>query len=201
MKVHAVLDHQKIKYNCSREERASRVIYCTAVRRPLDIPSTWNVYGMVLCHAGLVAKTETGYYLIEYMNDNFVHATRANNYSVGNNFKFQGFVWIHDDPEPSFATTAVTLEELCMEMIKIMGGKKFNTFTHNCLNARYLTMKRFGMKSHDPMNWKRVIFLQGWYDLIQNDYRLESILKRPHLPRPVASSKELMQERVFVRKN
>lgn len=177
MKVHAKLDHPCIKYNCSREERQSLIIYCVAVRRPLAIPSTLTIYGRVLCHAGLVAKTEAGYYVIEYMNDNFVHVTRLNKYEVGQNFTFQGFTWVHDDPEPSFATTNVILEEFCTSMATIMSERKFNTFTHNCLNARYLTMKKYGMKSQDPMNWKRVIFLQGWFDFFQSEYRLESILK------------------------
>lgn len=162
------------KCNVSPEERASKIICSIAVRRPLAIPGASQVYGQVLCHSGCVVTTTTGHYVVEYMSDNYVHCNRCNKYKPRENFVFQGFLWIHDDLDPSFTDQDVSLEQFCLGMAAIMKGKSFDTFTHNCLQARYLTMKKFGMMSADPLNYKRCIFLQGWHDLYGQKSRLEN---------------------------
>ena len=154
------------KCNISPEELSSKVISAIAVRRPLAIPGASDCYGEVLCHSACVVRTYTGYYVVEYMSDNYVHCNRCSKYKRANeDFVFQGYTYIHDDQKPSYTPKDITLETFCMGMVNIMKGKPFNTFTHNCLQARYLTMKKFGMKSSDPLNSNRCIFFQGWIDL------------------------------------
>ncbi|KAK8841134.1 hypothetical protein M9Y10_027334 [Tritrichomonas musculus] len=165
------------KCNVGPDERASKVISSVAVRRPLAIPGASQVYGQVLCHAGCVIKTTTGFYLVEYMSDNYVHCNRCSKYKPRRDFIFQGFLWIHDDIDPSYTVQIVTLEQFCIGMIEIMKEKQYDTFTHNCLHARYLTMKKFGMVSSDPLNYKRCIFLQGWHDLYESQFQKENRVK------------------------
>ncbi|OHS94111.1 hypothetical protein TRFO_11392 [Tritrichomonas foetus] len=162
------------KCNVCPEECQSRVISSIAVRRPLAIPGAAKCYGEALCHSACVVRTTTGYYVVEYMSDNFVHCNRCPKYVPQKNFKFQGFLWIHDDLDPSYTQKNFTLERFCLGMVDIMKGQPFNTFTHNCLQARYLTMKKFGMKSADPLNYKRCIFYQGWFDFYGKGSKLEN---------------------------
>lgn len=165
------------KCNVSPEERVSKIISSVAVRRPLSIPGASQTYGQVLSHSGCVIKTTTGYYLVEYMADNFVHCNRCNKYKPLKDFIFQGFLWIHDDKEMSAPKQEVTLEQFCLEEIEIMKSKPYDTFTHNCFQARYLAMKKFGMKSSDPLNYKRCIFFQGWHDLFEKKFQKENRVK------------------------
>lgn len=165
------------KCNVGPDERASKIISSVAVRRPLSIPGASQTYGQVLSHSGCVLKTTTGYYLVEYMADNFVHCNRCNKYKPLKDFIFQGFLWIHDDNEMSRPKQEVTLEQFCLVEIDIMKNKPYDTFTHNCFQARYLAMKKFGMKSSDPLNYKRCIFFQGWHDLFEKKFQKENRVK------------------------
>ncbi|OHS95998.1 hypothetical protein TRFO_37838 [Tritrichomonas foetus] len=177
MRVAANFVVPQLKCNVSSEEFSSKIISSVAVRRPLAIPAASKVYGNVLCHSGCVVKTTTGYYVVKYMFDNFVHVNRCNKYIPGKNFTFQGFLWIHDDPNSSYTKKKVTLRQFANGMVQLMKGHNFNTFTHNCLQARYLTMKKFGMTSVDPLNDKRCIFLQGWFDFYSKKYWIERKIK------------------------
>lgn len=163
-----------LKCNVGPDEMASKIIYTAAVRRPLAMPSTGQMYGKVLCHCSVLARTTTGYYIIEYMNDNYVHVTRINTYRPGRNFYFHNYYFIHDKPvEPQYPVKPVTIKEFAESMIDLMRPKKFDTFTHNCIQARFLTMRKFGMPSDDPMKGKRCIFFQGFFDYFGNGSRLK----------------------------
>ncbi|KAK8875868.1 hypothetical protein M9Y10_006043 [Tritrichomonas musculus] len=170
-----------LKCNVGPDERTSKVISSVAVRRPLAIPGACQVYGQVLSHSGCVVKTTTGFYLVEYMSDNFVHCNRCSKYKEQNDFIFQGYLWIHDDANSSTTNKDITLETFCLAMINIMKEKPYDTFTHNCFQARYLTMKKFGMESSDPLNFKRCIFFQGWHDLYEKEFQKKNKVKRVHI--------------------
>ena len=105
------------KCNVSPEERVSKIISSVAVRRPLSIPGASQTYGQVLSHSGCVVKTTTGFYLVEYMSDNFVHCNRCSKYKEQNDFIFQGYLWIHDDANSSTTNKDITLETFCLAMI------------------------------------------------------------------------------------
>lgn len=174
MNVRGKVTSHVMKCNLAPEEMSSTIIYTAAVRRPLALPSTGQMYGRVLCHCSVLARSTTGYYIIEYMNDNYVHVTRINTYRPGQNFYFHNYLFIHDKPvEPQFPKLPVTVKEFSESMIEFMKQKTFDTFTHNCIQARFLTMRKFGMPSDDPKMANRCIFFQGFFDYFGKSSRLK----------------------------
>ena len=143
------------------------ILECGAVLRPLDCPSTIGKYGKVLAHSAILARTSKEYVLIEYMNVNLVLVNRVGNLKwpkmKKEDFKYKGliFKFISDVQEPK---TSVTIREFAEKMVDYMKGHTFDTFTHNCHHARYLTMKYYGMHSEDPYSVKKSVLFQGIAD-------------------------------------
>ena len=145
-----------------------KIIECIAVLRPLDTPSTYYKYGKVLSHSAVLCRTKYEYVLIEYMNVNLVLINRVGcfkdkNGNLGDSFFYHGysFNYVSTLQKPS---KDVTIGLFAEKMVHYMEGKPFDTFTHNCHHARYLTMKHFGMKSDDPYNIKYNVLFQGVVD-------------------------------------
>lgn len=148
----------------SEEEMDLFILECFAVRRPLYIPSIVDTVGEVLSHSAVVAVCSQGSYLIEYMNDSTVHVKRCPTYVRSGSFQFEGLTFVHDDPAPQQPNRPVTIRRFSVSMMNYMSGKTFDTFTHNCHIARFLTMKKYGMVSDNPRRAKRNIVFQGFMD-------------------------------------
>ncbi|KAH0792724.1 hypothetical protein GPJ56_003347 [Histomonas meleagridis] len=155
------------------------VLECYAVRRPLFVPSTIDVIGQVLSHSALIAVTAQGSFIIEYMFDSMVHVRRCDTYEKSKDFEFEGIAYVHDDPNPQYPSRPVTIKRLAASMANFMAGKKFDTFSHNCHMARYLTMKKYGMESINPWKNDRNIFFQGVVDFF-----------KPHRPPKIEHNNE-----------
>ncbi|KAK8840466.1 hypothetical protein M9Y10_030671 [Tritrichomonas musculus] len=145
-------------------EMESLILECYAVRRPLAIPSVKYTIGEVVSHSSIMCVTARGNFLIEYTWDNSVFVRKVDNYLSGKDFDHDGFHYIHDSYEPQVPIRPVTIRRFANSMAKFMQGKPYDTFTHNCHQARYYTMKKYGMKSKNPKKAKRNIFFQGWFD-------------------------------------
>jgi hypothetical protein len=155
------------------EVMKQRIVSVVAVRRPLDVPSIRAKIGLTLSHSGCVATTEEGaYVLIEYMWGGLVYVSLCNSYTPGKKgFKFRHFPFLHDDVKQQEPNRRVTVGEFAEAMIEVMQGKGFAVLYHNCHHARYLTMKRYGMKSKNPDAYKTNSFFQGWKDFFKpKDY-------------------------------
>ena len=136
-----------------------------AVRRPIDTPATRHKLGIVLSHSGCICVTKSGaVVLVEYMWGSKVHVQLCDTYREGENFVFERLTFVHDTQKRQSPSTTVTVREFAQTMADFMRGKSFATYTHNCHQARYVTMKRYGMESKNPDMFRRNVFFQGLID-------------------------------------
>lgn len=152
------------------EELNRQIIECYPVRRPLNIPSIIKNYGKVLSHSAILAcsQEDDGTYLIDYMDDDYVHVRKVKNCKKGEEFVFENLKYIYDDRKPQRPNKNVSLKRLATLMMKYMKNEKFSTWSHNCHEARYMVMKRYGMESEDPYQNDINIFFQGFVDYFAN---------------------------------
>ena len=146
------------------EEMDQFILECYAVRRPLYVPSIVDTIGEVLSHSAVIVVCPQGNYIVEYMNDSIVHIKKCDTYVKSENFQYEGLPFVHDDPKSQSPCRPVTIRRFSSSMANFMAGKQFDTFSHNCHIARYLTMKKYGMTSNNPRKAKRNIFFQGFMD-------------------------------------
>ena len=158
----------RLMVNIGPEVMNRAVVSCIAVLRPIDAPSTVNKYGKVLSHSAILCNTKHEHVLIEYMNLNKVIVSRVGslkniNETKDKTFKYKGFVfrYISELQKPK---CKVTVGQIAHKMLDFMKKRKFDTFTHNCHHARYLTMKFYGMKSEDPYSIQKSVLFQGISD-------------------------------------
>ena len=139
--------------------------YVYAVRRPLDTPATKHKLGVVLSHSGCVCITESGKnILVEYMWGSKVHVRDCTTYEEGKNFVFMKLPFVHDTEKRQSPSEPVTVRQFAQTMADFMRGKSFATYTHNCHQARFVTMQKYGMESQNPDLFKRNVFFQGVVD-------------------------------------
>lgn len=159
-----------------------KVLNCAAVLRPLEIPSTLWKYGRVLSHSAILCITKKEHVLIEYTSTNLVHVNLIGGFAnkeseIGPYFEYRGFIFHYMSPiqQPK---KDITVRDLSLKMASYMCKKPYDVFTNNCHQARYLTMKHYGMKSHDPYNIKYNILFQGVADYFTkyNDNRVKKNL-------------------------
>lgn len=155
-----------------------RIVQCVAVLRPLDVPSTNYKYGKVLSHSAVLCRTTKEFVMVEYMNIskvlvNLVGSFKDKDGDLGETFFYHGFTFHYISP-PLQPKKRVTINEFATKMVEFMKDRTFDTFTHNCHHARYLTMKHFGMKTEDPYNIKRNVLFQGVADYFTN-YNKKSV--------------------------
>lgn len=165
----------KISTDLSEFDLENIIIECSAVRRPLYIPSMLEIYGEVLSHSAALCTTERGSFLIEFMSDNIVYIKKVDGYISQKNFDFDGHHFIHDSIEIQKPQVIVTIKRFAISMANFMAGKKFDTFVHNCHHARYYTMKKYGMSSKNPKKIKRNILFQGIADFFFRSKEKNSI--------------------------
>ena len=154
----------KISTTLSDYDLETLVLDCSAVRRPLFIPSMLEIYGEVLSHSAALCVISQGAFLVEFMWDNIVYIKKLDNYISGKDFDFEGFHFIYDSYEIQVPQMPVTVKMFAISMANFMAGRKFDVFCHNCHYARYYTMKRYGMQSKNPKKIKRNILYQGIVD-------------------------------------
>lgn len=154
----------KVETSLGNFELESLVLFCYAVRRPLAIPSVKFTIGEVVSHSGVICVTSRGNFLVEYTWKNSVLVKKVENYQPGKDFDFERFHFIHDSYYPQIPIRLVTVRKFAYSMANFMKGKPYDTFTHNCHQARYYTMKKYRMKSKNPKKARRNIFFQGWFD-------------------------------------
>ena len=152
------------------QELNRKIVQCYPVRRPLNIPSVVRNYGKVLSHSAILACSEEddGTYLIDYMSDDFVYIRKVKNCKKGEEFMFEDLKYIYDDKKPQTPNKEVTLQRLGALMVHYMKNEHFSTFSHNCHEARYKVMKKYGMESEDPYQNEINIFFQGFRDYFAN---------------------------------
>ena len=142
-----------------------QIKYVYAVRRPLDTPGTRHKLGVVLSHSGCICITESGEnILVEYMFGSRVHVHNCVSYEEGKNFVFQNLTFVHETETRQSPSEPVTIRQFAQTMADFMRGKSFATYTHNCHQARYVTMNKYGMKSKNPDSFRRNVFFQGLID-------------------------------------
>ncbi|OHT15426.1 hypothetical protein TRFO_42502 [Tritrichomonas foetus] len=167
-KVYSTQPDNGMKICVSKEVMSRQIVSCVAVLRPLDCPSTSTKYGKVLSHSAVLIRTEKEFVMVEYMNVckvliNRVGCLKKDEDISGDNFIYRGYLhkFISTVQHPK---CPVTVREFAEKMVDIMKDRKFDTFTHNCHHARFLTMKHYGMRSEDPYNIKRNVLFQGIVD-------------------------------------
>lgn len=167
----------QIKTTLTDKELDTYILDCSAVRRPLFIPSMLEIYGEVLSHSAALCVSEQGAFIVEFMSDNVVYVKKLENYISGKDFDFEGFHFIYDSYEKQVPQTPVTVRDFAICMANFMSGRKFDVFVHNCHHARYCTMKMYGMQSKNPRKVKKNILHQGILDFffrpIKNDSKFK----------------------------
>lgn len=150
-----------------------QVKYVFGVKRPLDTPCTDRKIGIVLSHAGIMCVTEQNQnVLIEYMFGSKVYISECTSYKMGEDFVYKGLPFVHTTTNVQGPNCPVTVREMAQSMADIMRGRSFETYTHNCHQARYLTMKKYGMKSINPRAEGVNVFFQGLLDFYQKPKKL-----------------------------
>ena len=175
-KVHAAKVDPRFKLAVGPDIMESRVCYVFGVKRPLDTPCTYDKIGIVLSHAGIMCITEHNVnVLIEYMFGSKVYISNCTTYKRGQDFVFKGLPFVHTTTSLQSPNQPITVRDIAESMADLMSGKGFETYTHNCHQARYLTMKKYGMKSKNPRSEKLNVFFQGLADYYKKqDPRKES---------------------------
>ena len=168
----------KISTTLLDDDLETIILDCSAVRRPLFIPSMLEIYGEVLSHSAALCVTSQGAFLVEFMWDNIVYVKKLDNYKSGQDFDFEGFHFIYDSYIIQVPQMPVTVKMFATTMAIFMAGKKFDVFTHNCHHARYYTMKRYGMSSKNPKKVKRNILYQGIVDFFFRPYINKKKIKK-----------------------
>ncbi|KAK8841037.1 hypothetical protein M9Y10_027874 [Tritrichomonas musculus] len=145
-----------------------KLIECAAVLRPLDVPSTFWKYGKILSHSAVLCKTKKEHVLVEYSSTNMVHINAIGGFQdkeseIGPYFEYRGFIFHYVSPMQK-PNKSITIRDFALKMASYACKKQYDVFTNNCHQARYLTMKHYGMKSHDPYNIKVNILFQGFAD-------------------------------------
>lgn len=159
--------------NCVGKEIMKKDIkQCVAVLRPLDVPSTLWKYGRVLSHSAVLCTTKKDHILIEYTSTNLVHINKIGGFKeekseIGPCFEYRGFIFHYISPF-QVPKKRITIRDFALKMADYMCCKPYDVFTHNCHQARFFTMKYYGMKSHDPCNIKYNILFQGIADYFTN---------------------------------
>lgn len=174
-RVHGLGLDPEFRSTIGSELMDAKVKYVFGVKRPLDTPCTDTKVGIVLSHAGIVCVTENGAnILIEYMFGSKVYISNCTTYKMGENFVYKGLPFVHTTTALQSPNKPVTIREISRSMADIMRGRNFETYTHNCHEARYLTMKKYGMKSINPKAEGTNVFFQGLVDFFQKPKKAES---------------------------
>lgn len=110
--------------------------------------------------------------MVEYMNVNLVLINKVGCFKdkkgdLGDSFLYHGFVFYYVSTLQR-PVKPVTIRQFATKMVNYMKDREFDTFTHNCHHARYLTMKHYGMISDDPYNIKRNVLFQGVVDYFKD---------------------------------
>lgn len=164
-RVYANVSNQFLKSSVGPEIMGQSIKTVTAVRRPLDCPGTNTKFGFVLSHSGVMIRTTKHVnVLVEYMSENKVLVQKMPQIKiVDNRFNYRHYTFTIDSPEQE-PKENITVRDFAMQMIEYMKDKPFETFTHNCHQARFYTMRRFGMKSPQPSRGAGNLLFQGVID-------------------------------------
>lgn len=155
-----------------------KLLECAAVLRPLDVPSTFWKYGKILSHSAVLCITKKEYVLVEFSSTNMVHINKIGGFQrkeseIGPYFEYRGFIFHYITPLQK-PKKNITIRDFALKMASFACKKPYDVFTNNCHQARYSTMKYYGMKSHDPYNIKINILFQGFADYF-TDYNSNEI--------------------------
>lgn len=171
-KVYSALDDTFLRSSISNAVFSEEVISAFAVRRPLDCPSTDTKFGPVLSHSGVVVRTNSHNILIEYMFCNSVYVGAINKLKIEDNqFNYRHYHFYLDSKEQK-PEKRVTVREFADTMANFMRVNPFDTFTHNCHEARYRTMKAFGMSSKNYKSGATNVLFQGVIDYFRPEKKV-----------------------------
>jgi hypothetical protein len=136
------------------------------VVRPLDTPATFDTLGVSLSHSAcILTTTEGAFVIIEYMWGGQIYVSLCPTYRPGSwVFQFRHFNFKHLDINPQTPNPPVTVRQFAKSMNELMWHKPFAILTHNCHNAVYWTMRKYGMRTRNPDGGERCIFFQGFVD-------------------------------------
>ncbi|KAH0792599.1 hypothetical protein GPJ56_003433 [Histomonas meleagridis] len=155
----------QLRCNVSKEVMNHEIVSAISVVRPLDCPCTNTKYGKVLSHSGVIVRTKYEDLLIEYMNESAVYINLVGKYDPNaKSFQFRYYTFRQNPEEVQKPKRKVTVSEFAEKMADFMKGHTFDTFSHNCHHARYLTMKYYGMKTEDPYSNSHSVLYQGILD-------------------------------------
>jgi hypothetical protein len=142
------------------------VVSVVAVVRPLDTPATFDKLGAFMAHSACILTTTEGAFVnIEYMWGGMIYISLCPTYKPGSMyFDYRHFHFKHIDVNPQTPNSPVTVREFANSMNQLMWHKPFAVLTHNCHNAVYLTMRKYGMKTRNPEANERNMFFQGFVD-------------------------------------
>lgn len=167
-RVHSISHDPRLHCNVSKAVLEHEILYASAVVRPLDVPSTNTKYGLVLSHSGVMVRTAHEDVLVEYMNESAVYINLVATYRPDQEeFVYRYYRFRQNPNEVQRPKRRVTVGEFAVRMAEFMKGKTFDTFTHNCHHARYLTMKYYGMRTTDPYASRHSVFAQGIADFFK----------------------------------
>ena len=168
-RVYSISHDPRLHCNVSKAVLDHEILTASAVIRPLDVPSTNTKYGLVLSHSGVMVQTKYEDVLIEYMNESAVYINLVATYKPDQEeFYYRYYKFRHNPKEVQKPKKKVTVGEFALKMAEFMKGKTFDTFTHNCHHARYLTMKFYGMKTSDPYANPHSVLFQGILDFFRH---------------------------------
>lgn len=172
-RVFASVPDSFLKSSVGPEIMCQRVKTCTAVRRPLNCPGTNRKCGVVLSHSSVMIKTDKNVYvLVEYMCENRVLVQKMPQIHIKDGkFNYRSYSFTIDSAEQE-PKQSITVRDFAFQMIDYMKDRPFETFTHNCHQARFKTMRKFGMKSPQPARGNANTLFQGVIDYFRPEFEM-----------------------------
>lgn len=150
-----------------------REIRC--IRRPLNTKFTRSKLGEMVSHTGVLLLTDETTLVVELMDVNQVFIGEIPDFDRNCNVVcYRKYVFVYDEDGPFYPNERITVRDFAETMVSNISKKGFNTFSRNCHQTRYKTLKHFGMSIKPPSLTGRSTFVRGFKEFFSHKNRVDS---------------------------